>query len=580
MDFRPIRILLIEDNPGDARLINEYLRDVRGARFEVEHVDQLTNALERLAKAKFHVVMSDLTLPDSSGIATFLNVQAQAPDTPIILLTGLDDEELALNAVQEGAQDYLVKGQIDANIVGRSIRYAIERKRIEEQLLHHALHDVLTGLPNRAVLLDRIERGLKRTLRRSDYRFAIMFLDLDGFKSVNDKLGHVFGDQMLKTTAKRLESCLRPGDTVARYGGDEFAVLVDDVGDIGAVTTIAERVQKELAKPFNLNGREVHTSASVGIAMVSHEYERPEEMVRDADTAMYRAKGRGAGRYEVFHVRRRPDEMQILHMEKNLRHAIDRDEMHLDYQPIIDLRTGHVTSFEALVRWKHPQGYRVYPSVFIPVAERNQIIETIGEWVMRTALKKIREWRDLGHPDLCVSVNLSARQIHQRNLMEIVESALKDAGVPGSVLEFEITESTAAQNAELAAQVLGEMRALGIRVAIDDFGTGYSSLSHLRRFPVDTLKIDQSFVKNLPDDTEDRTIAKSIIALGHSLELRVLAEGVETKEQLEFLVKEHCDEIQGHYIAAAMPPQDVLAFLEGRGGNSAGAKRIALAEIS
>ena len=562
MDFRPIRILLIEDNPGDARLIQELLKEIKGLRFEVEVADRLAKGLERLNKGNFNVIMVDLTLPDSHGLATFLNIQAQAPSLPSIVLTGIDDEDMALRAVQEGAQDYLVKGQCDSNLLARSIRYAIERKHVEEQLLHHALRDVLTGLPNRAVLTDRIERAIRRTKRRHDYHFAVLFLDLDEFKKINDTNGHLFGDQMLRIVAKRLEGCLRPGDSVARFGGDEFVLLIDDIRDIGPLANVADRIQKELAKPFNINGKEISITASVGIALNDFEHERPEELLRDADTAMYRAKGAGGGRYEIFHIRKRPEDMQILHLEKHLRRAIERNEMHVYYQPIVNLKTGVISGFEALLRWRHPRGYLVYPSVFIPVAERNQLIESIGEWVIRRACAEVLAWQKAGFGNLRVAVNLSNRQFHQRNLVEVAAEALDETGIPPECLELEITESTAAHNAELAIAVLGEFKKIGIKLAIDDFGTGYSSLSYLKRFPIDILKIDQSFVRDIPGDPDDAAIARSIIAIAHSLNMTVIAEGVETGEQLDFLRAENCDEIQGHFFCQALPAEEVMKLLQ------------------
>ncbi|HEX8146149.1 MAG TPA: EAL domain-containing protein [Pyrinomonadaceae bacterium] len=423
-----------------------------------------------------------------------------------------------------------------------------DRKRAEEQLLHDAFHDALTGLPNRALFMDHVKMAIQRSRRSGDRLFAALFLDLDRFKIINDSLGHMVGDQLLVGIAHRLEACLRPGDTVARLGGDEFTILLEDLASTDDAIDVARRVQEAVTQPFNIGGHEVFTTASIGIALSNTGYERAEDLLRDADTAMYRAKLEGKKRHVVFDKAMHDRAMELLQTETDLRRALTRQEFFLNYQPIVDLETGRVASFEALVRWRHPERGLVMPGDFVPVAEETGLIVPLGLWVLNEACRQMREWQRLGLADEAVtmSVNLSGRQFSQADLIEQIASALRESGLKAANLKLEITESMVMENFDTAIGMLRQLRNLGVGLSIDDFGTGYSSLSYLHRFPIDTLKIDRSFVTQMTDNSENAEIVRTIVTLARSLDMAVVAEGVETADQLRQLGDLGCDYGQGY----------------------------------
>jgi diguanylate cyclase (GGDEF)-like protein/PAS domain S-box-containing protein len=439
-----------------------------------------------------------------------------------------------------------------------------DRKRAEGQLLHDAFHDTLTGLPNRALFVDRLRQSLARTKRLGAHKFAVLFLDLDRFKVVNDSLGHMVGDQLLIGIARRLETCLRPGDTVARLGGDEFTILLEDIDDISEAIVIAERVEKELSSPFNLGGHEVFTTVSVGIASSEIGYDRPDDILRDADTAMYRAKSLGKARHEVFDRTMHSRAMNLLKLETDLRRAIEREEFVLFYQPIIALDSLNITGFEALIRWRHPEYGFISPAEFIPVAEETGLILPLGRWVLGEACRQMREWQHFNAAaPLSVSVNLSAKQFMQPDLMKQVKDTLQETGLSPHNLKLEITETVVMENIETATDMLRQLREFGVESSIDDFGTGYSSLSYLHSFPTTTLKIDRSFVGRMNDHSENAEIVRTIIMLARNLGMSVIAEGIETKAQLEQLRAMECCQGQGYFFAKPMSSQDASRLLEG-----------------
>lgn len=427
------------------------------------------------------------------------------------------------------------------------------RKQAEEQLLHDALHDALTGLPNRTLLMERLRYGLQIVKHKPSYRFAVMFLDVDRFKMVNDSLGHIVGDRLLLAIAQRLSACLRPGDTIARLGGDEFVVLLDDIKEINDVIGVANRIQKEIAQPFNLNGHEIFTSVSIGIALSDAGYDWSEDMLRDADTAMYRAKAQGKARYEIFDISMHVYAVTLLQLETDLRRAIDRQEFCLHYQPIISLKTSRISGFEALIRWQHPSRGMIAPVEFIPIAEETGLIIPIGQWVLREACQQMRQWQ-LQFPSVCplsISVNLSGRQLVP-NLPQHIQQILQETALDVRCLKLEITESVLIENTDTAATLLAQIQALGIQLSTDDFGTGYSSLSYLHRFPIDTLKIDQSFVNRLEEDPERLAIVRTIVSLAWNLGMDVIAEGVESLRQMKQLKQLNCEYGQGFYFSPAL----------------------------
>src|SRR2546430_2906209 len=436
--------------------------------------------------------------------------------------------------------------------------------------------DPLTGLPNRLLFIDRLGRVIKHAKRRKDHLFAVLFLDLDGFKMINDSVGHLIGDQLLLGVANRLEKCLRATDTVARLGesftvarlgGDEFTVLLDDLKDPNDAKRAAERLMKALTAPFVLGGKEVFTSVSIGIALSNPAYEQPEDILRDADTAMYRAKSLGKARFEVFDADMRASVMARLQLETDLGGALERGGFRNFYQPIVALHSGEIARFEALSRWQHPTRGLVGPNEFIPVAEETGLIRELGWWNLREACRQISEWRagSIANRHLTISVNLSAKQFLQPNLVEDIRKLLLELALPPEALKLEITESTVMADPSAAAKMLQQMKSLGIRLAIDDFGTGYSSLSYLHRFPLDTLKIDRSFISGIGDGAtnEDGTeIARTILPMASNLHLEVVAEGVETGEQLALLTRLKCKYGQGFYFSKPLPAADAAVLLE------------------
>jgi len=441
-----------------------------------------------------------------------------------------------------------------------------ERKRAEEQLLHNAFYDALTGLPNRALFMDRLERSAARAKRDSYFKFAVLLLDLDRFKLLNDSLGHLAGDQLLIAVSQRLSEFLSPGDTMAHLGGDDFVILKDDVRGVGETLRFANGIHKKLEAPFLLNGEEVFTAVSIGIALSSEADRRAEELLRDAEIAMYRAKALGKGRHEIFDVGMHAHAVGLQKLEADLRHAIERQEFCVHYQPMVSLRSGKITGFECLVRWRHPERGLVSPGEFIPVAEETGLIVPLGEFILRTACEESRHWRFSGGTEpFSLAVNFSAVQFQSKGLVPSIKKVLRETSRPPETLNIEITESVAMSNLHSTLKILKELHELGVRILIDDFGTGYSSLVSLKRFPISALKIDRSFVAGLPNDPENAAITTTIIAMAQSLRLKVVAEGVENKDQMMFLRSLQCDELQGFLFGRPVPAEDVPAVLERAG---------------
>jgi diguanylate cyclase (GGDEF)-like protein/PAS domain S-box-containing protein len=433
-----------------------------------------------------------------------------------------------------------------------------ERKQAELELSHAALHDSLTGLPNRVLFLDRLELALLRTERHAG-SIAVLFCDLDRFKMVNDSLGHDAGDRLLVDVGQRIGSALRPSDTVARFGGDEFTILCEDVAGEIEAATIAQRIVDVFREPFLIEDNEVFLATSLGIAVARGAGDIAENLIRDADAAMYRAKDRGKGRYEIFDEEMRADAVTRLETESELRRALERGELRLHYQPEVDLATGAIVGFEALIRWEHPVRGLILPAEFMPLAEETGLAVPIGDWVLREACREAGRWEYDG--PLTLSVNLSPRQLAQPDLVATVRRALTETGTDPARLCLEITESAVMESGAATTAQLRALKSLGVRLAIDDFGTGYSSLMHLRRFPVDVLKIDSAFVDGLGQETQDASIAAAVISLAHALGLTTVAEGVESAEQLAVLAELGCDAGQGHLFAPPQPAEAAMALI-------------------
>ena len=433
-----------------------------------------------------------------------------------------------------------------------------EVKRAEEQVKSLAYHDPLTGLPNRLLCADRLRQALAQ-VRRERSRLAVLYLDLDHFKVVNDSLGHACGDTLLRIVAERLESSMRAGDTVARLGGDEF-LLVLPGADEGAAMSCAEKVRGALGQPLTVEGHELMVTASVGISLCPADGEDAETLVKNADIAMYRAKDQGRDRHAFYLARMGSAATERLSLESGLWRALSRHEFTLHYQPILELATGRITAVEALLRWRHPEHGLVWPEDFIPVAETTGLIHPMTDWVLRKVCAQAKEWQ-AGFPDLVIAVNLAPRELGRADLVEQVARCLEESGLAARFLELEITESSAIQDAELTLATLRRLRRLGVRLAMDDFGVGYSSLSYLKRFPLDTLKIDQFLLRDVDTEPEDAAIVRAVIAMAHTLKLRVVAEGVETEDQRIFLAQHGCDAVQGFFFSHPVPVNECLELL-------------------
>jgi diguanylate cyclase (GGDEF)-like protein len=449
-------------------------------------------------------------------------------------------------------------------------RHIAEQERISVQLQeskdhfrHAAFHDALTNLPNRALLAENLKFVIERARQHEDYQFAVLFLDLDRFKNVNDSLGHSIGDQLLITMARRLESCIREVDMVARLGGDEFAILLDGIPNQAEATNMARRIQEKLMSPFNLSGHEVFTSTSIGIAVSSTGYDHPENMLRDADTAMYRAKAQGKACYEVFDKGMHTHAVYLLQMENDLRRAIDREELRVYYQPIVSLDNGQLAGFEALIRWQHPERGFINPSDFIPLAEDTGLIVPLGLWILKRACQQLCkwQWQSPANRSLFMSVNLSGKQVAVPSLVSDISEILEETHVDPKHLKLEITESAVMENADMAARLLKRLKALGVQLSIDDFGTGYSSLSYLHRFPVNTLKIDRSFVGRIGEAAENIEIVRTVISLAENMGMEVVAEGIETLSQLTQLRKLKCQYGQGYLFSRPVDAEAVSAWI-------------------
>ncbi|MDX6664385.1 MAG: hypothetical protein QOG68_591, partial [Solirubrobacteraceae bacterium] len=514
---RALRVLIIEDNPGDAILVREMLREADPLGFELVHANRMSTGIEQLLGPGADCVLLDLSLPDADGLDALTQVQSVSLDVPVIVFSGRSDERIAIRAVQEGAQDYLIKGQVDGRLLARSINYAVQRKRVEVQLAHQALHDALTGLPNRGLFLDRLAQALTRLGRHSS-ALAVLFCDLDRFKVVNDSLGHGAGDMLLVDVARRLEDVLRAGDTAARFGGDEFVLLCEDISGAHQAIAIADRVSASLAAPFVLGDDEAFVRTSIGIAMATGQDARAEALLRDADAAMYRAKEKGGGVYEVFDDEMRAGAVKRLDTESALHRALERGEFLLHYQPQAVLATGAVVGLEALVRWQHPDRGLVAPGEFIGTAEETGLILQIGEYALREACEQAARWGAIHRdgPALKMSVNLSARQCAHPDLVDVVASVLRDTGVDPATICLEITETAVMADLEASVLVLDQLRALGVSLAIDDFGTGWSSLRALQRFPVDEVKIDKTFIDGVARDPQEAAIVAAVVSLSHA----------------------------------------------------------------
>ncbi len=536
-------VLVIEDNAADAEAIRGMLEPVAQ---ELVLAERLAEGLQVLRQRKFDAVLADLSLPDARGLDVVVRIRTLAPDAAVVILGGLDDEEVALRGVQMGVQDYMSKRSMDARSLRRTLRYAVERKRAEQRLAYLARHDQLTGLANRTTFQEKLNAALARA-RRQSQPLAVLFVDIDRFKSVNDSLGHESGDHLLKTISQRLVASVREYDTVARLGGDEFAVLLEDIDGNAAPAEVATRILASLTLPMMMNDIELVLTASVGVAIHPDAGDSGERLMKAADKALHASKLRGRNTYQIAHGEEDTEARQRLRLAAELRHALREKQFLLFYQPQIDIRDSRVVGLEALLRWRKPDGRLVSPAEFIPVLEDTGLIVDVGVWVLEESCQQLARWRQEGMTDLRVAVNLSAKQFETNDLLCTVKRALQLSGIEPDGLELEITESLLMQDTSRTNETLEALKALGVRIAVDDFGTGYSSLSYLERFRVDVLKIDRSFINAINVTGRRGSVAGAIVGLGHRLGLEVVAEGVETEDQLSHLQGSDCDVVQGFY---------------------------------
>ena len=552
-----IRILLVESNPADVACVQSAFRTQVEYPVFLLPVALVDDALIAINQQAFDIVF--IAASQSAGVADVLCIRAVAPTCALIALCEQENEPLALALLHAGVQDCLFKSQLTPQLLSRAARYAIERVHTQQQLVHLAQYDGVTGLPNRALFRDRLMQSLLHAQRKNTHA-AVMLLDLDYFKSVNDMLGHDAGDQLLREVAQRMKAQIRRGDTLARMGGDEFTVILEELRNAGDAAAVAQKIIDAMARAFVVSGEEMFISTSIGIAIYPSCGVEPLQLTKNADAALYHAKECGRGCYRFYNPDMNKLAAERLKTITQLRHAIARDEFILHYQPQHDPVTHTVVGFEALLRWQHPERGLIYPSEFISILEDTGLIIDVGEWALRAACIQQKLWSEAGYPGVRMAVNVSARQFRQKDFVKTIVMLLRDTGVDSCALQLELTESILVENVGAVAATLRALHTVGVRFAIDDFGTGYSSLSYLRQFPLHSLKIDRSFVKSL-DKNDDGAIVSAIISLGHSLGMKVVAEGVETKQQLAFLTSKGCDAAQGYYFAAPLEAAETLQWL-------------------
>jgi diguanylate cyclase (GGDEF)-like protein len=586
-------ILIVDDTPNNLRFLSTTLSE-QG--YKVRSVMEGSMALTVAQAAQPDLILLDIMMPNIDGyeVCQKLKANEQTCDIPIIFLSALDEVLDKVKAFTVGGVDYITKpfqleevlARIQTHLSLRAAQKEISELNLElelrvrqrtaqleqeiadrlaaqEKLLHVALHDMLTGLPNRTWFMKRLEQLLKQIKQQPSHHFAVLFLDCDRFQSVNDSLGHLIGDQLLVSIARRIELCLAPGTTLSRLGGDEFTILLQDITGLSEPVKISKDIHRELAAPFQLGQYQIFTNVSIGIVLGSESYEQPEHILRDADTAMYRAKANGKACYQVFEPTMHHRALTNMQLETDLRQALSRYEFVTYYQPIVSLANNKIVGFEALVRWVHPGQGMIPPIKFIPIAEETGLIMGIDLYVMRQACNQLKSWQELGlvSESLTMSVNLSVKHFMSFDLLAQIDKILDETGISGKSLRLEITESDIMGNAEFATKIIEQLQNRHIQLSVDDFGTGYSSLSYLHRLPIDRLKIDRSFVMRIGENGENTEIIQAIVAVAHSLGLATTAEGVETPEQLKQIKELNCEFGQGYLFSRPLDAESAQNLL-------------------
>ncbi len=593
-------ILVVDDMPDNLRILSASLGNLD---YRVRCVKNGMMALITAKKEPPDLILLDIKMPEMDGYEVCKKLKADelTRNIPVIFLSAFDDVIDKVKAFSVGGLDYITKPfqieevvvriqhqltlqtakveihqlntQLEQKVRQRTVELerVIDRlnqeidkhKQTQRKLLHQALHDALTGLPNRILFVEHLQKALQRNQRNKDYLFAVLFIDLDRFKIINDNWGHAVGDRLLIAISHILKECSREVDTVARLSGDEFTILLEDLTNFKDAIAIAERLLDKFIVPIQLDGQKVFSGASIGIVFSSPNYQTGSELLRDADIAMYRAKALGKGRFAVFDSEMYDRTLQISQIETDLHLALERQEFILNYQPIVSCKTGKINGFEALVRWQHPEKGLIYPSDFIEIAEENGSILSIGEWVLREACQQLHIWQEKFSltSSFHISVNLSSKQIKQFDFVDKLKKTLADTGLNGDSLRLELTETMLADRGEKTIELLTQIKEQKVQLSIDDFGTGYSSLSYLHRFPIDALKIDRSFVSTIDKEGKNSEIIKIIITLARALKIKAIAEGVETQEQLDYLKQLGCDEVQGYLFSPPVNIRSAEAFL-------------------
>lgn len=567
------KVLVIDDDDQ----VRHVLLDIFCEIYNCREASSAEEALMVLAQESFDLVLSDINMGGMSGLELVPHVHSLSPDSVVLMISGQSNIETAIEAMHAGAFDYIMK-PFDIRQVEAAVERALnqhllltEKRRYKdelEKLLQQrtaevdrlAYYDTLTSLPNRTLFEDRLTQAVALA-QRADKKVAVLFIALDQLKKVNDTLGHLAGDQLMQQIAARLRGCVTNSDTVARFGGDQFVVMLPEIERTKDAVDVVALIQETLNPSFRLGSQELFATASVGISFFPEDGQETSSLVKNAGAALYRAKKSGGNEYRFYTADMHVKASKRFELETSLRHAIDNHEFLLHYQPRVAIDSLQIVGVEALVRWQHPELGLVPPLDFIPLAEETGLILPIGEWVLREACRQNREWQNKGFPRMRIGVNISARQFQQQHLAETVMLILEEAELGPEFLELELTESSIMSNAEATIVVLTKLQTKGVSISVDDFGTGFSSLSYLKRLPIDSLKVDQSFVRELATDPDDAALVMAIVSLAHTLRLRVVAEGVETQEQLRFLRLLRCDEIQGYLISKPLPVEGIEQLL-------------------